>query len=229
MKIAVIGTGMVGRAFASRLTGLGHEVVVGTRDVAQTLARTEPDWLGNPPYAVWQQSNPGVRLASFADAAAQGEVVFNATLGAVSLEALKAAGAPNLAGKVLVDVALPLDFSEGMPPLLSVANTDSLGEQIQLAFPEARVVKTLTPMLADTMIEPGRLPGEHNVFLAGDDAGAKETATGLLRAFGWPQDAAIDLGGIKSARGIEMYSRLFFTLADTFGDFHFNIAVVRQK
>ncbi|GAA1650597.1 NADPH-dependent F420 reductase [Actinoplanes couchii] len=229
MKIAVIGTGMVGRAFASRFTGLGHEVVVGTRDVEQTLACTEPDWLGNPPYAIWQQSNPGVRLATFADAAASADVVINATSGAFSLEALHAAGAGNLAGKPLIDVALPLDMSEGMPPLLSVANTDSLGEQIQRIFGEAQVVKTLTPMLADTMVDPSRLGSAHNVFLAGADAAAKETVLGLLRELGWPQDAAIDLGGIKGARGIEMYSRLFFTLSETFGDFDFSIAVVRQK
>jgi 8-hydroxy-5-deazaflavin:NADPH oxidoreductase len=155
--------------------------------------------------------------------------VVNATAGASSLVALEAAGATNLAGKVVIDIALPLDFSQGMPPLLLAANTDSLGEQIQRAFPGARVVETLNTVFMDVMIEPTRLPGRHNVFLAGDDTGAKETVRGLLREFGWPEKAILDLGGIQAARSTEIYMPLYFTLSGALGTFDFKIAVVRAQ
>jgi len=159
MKIAVLGSGMVGRALASRLVGLGHEVVIGTRDEEITLARTEPDAMGQAPYAEWQHANPAVRLVRFSDAAAHGELVINATAGASSLAALDQAGAANLAGKIIVELANALSFSQGRPPLLSVANTDSLGEQIQRAYSDARVVKALNTVAAAVMIDPGRVPG----------------------------------------------------------------------
>jgi predicted dinucleotide-binding enzyme len=227
MKIAVIGTGMVGRAFAGRLASLGHDVVVGTRDVEQTLARVEPDAKGIKPFAQWQQEHPQVRLLSFAEAGAHGEVVLNATAGAQSLAAMQAVGAANLAGKVLVDLAVPLDYSQGRPPKLYLANTDSLGEQLQRAFPETQVVKTLNTMFVEVMIDPARVPGRHNVFVAGDDAAAKATVTRLLGEFGWPEDAVIDLGGIQAARTTEMFVPLFFQLAGALGTYDFNIAVVR--
>ncbi|MFF4714485.1 NADPH-dependent F420 reductase [Streptomyces eurythermus] len=226
MKIAVLGTGMVGRAIAGRLSTLGHDVVMGTRDVERALAHTE-DRPGSDSFAQWQQAHPEVRLTTLADAAAQGEVVVNATHGAASLNALEATGAANLAGKVLLDIGNPLDVSQGMPPRLTVANTDSLGEQIQRAYPEARVVKSLNTMNAEIMIDPSRLPGHHNVFVSGEDAGAKETVMGLLREFGWPDEAIIDLGGIKTARAVEMYGELLFAVAAATGTFHFNIGIVR--
>jgi predicted dinucleotide-binding enzyme len=218
---------MVGRALAGRLAGLGHDVVIGTRDVERTLGRTEPDAMGTPPYAEWQHDNPDVRLLPFPAAGARGEVIVNATLGAYAMAALEATGAANLAGKILLDLALPLDFSGGMPPRLTIANTDSLGEQIQRAFPDARVVKTLNTVFKDVMIEPARIPGHHSIFVAGDDASAKETVTGLLGDFGWPEDSVIDLGGIQSARATEMYMQLYFTLAHELDTFEFNIALVR--
>lgn len=226
MKIAVLGTGMVGRALAARLAGLGHDVVIGTRDVDQTLARTEPDAMGNPPYAQWQEEQPDVRLVPFADAGAHGEIVVNATSGEGSLAALEAVGAANLAGKIIADVANPLDFSAGFPPSLSVVNTDSLGEQIQRAFPDAQVVKTLNTMNAYVMVDPSRVPGEHSVFVVGESATAKDTVKGLLREFGWKDDAILDLGGIRSARGTEMYLPLWLSLMQTLGSGDFNIKVV---
>jgi predicted dinucleotide-binding enzyme len=227
MKIAVIGTGMVGRALAGRLAGLGHDVVIGTRDVKQTLARTETDLMGSPPYAVWQQGHRTVRLLPLPDAGAHGEVIINATAGAVSLEALDAIGASNLAGKVLVDLAIPLDLSQGLPPKILYANTDSLGERIQRAFPDVRVVKTLNTVFFQVMIEPSRVPGRHSIFVSGEDRAAKETVRGLLRQFGWPAEAIIDLGGIEAARATEMYMQLYFLLHRSLGTFDFNIAVVR--
>jgi predicted dinucleotide-binding enzyme len=227
MKIAVLGTGIVGRTLAGRLSELGHEVTVGTRDPAATLARTEPDQMGNPPYGRWQAQHAAVQLAPLADAAAEAEVVVNATAGGTSLAALDAAGATNLAGKVLVDVANPLDFSQGMPPILSPSNTDSLGEQIQRAHPQARVVKTLNTMSATVMVDPARLPDSHEVFVAGDDQAAKETVRDLLRQLGWPDEHIRDLGGIRAARGLEMYLALWLSLFGTLGTSEFNLKLVR--
>jgi hypothetical protein len=227
MKVAVLGTGAVGKALAGKLAGLGHEVTVGTRDPEATLARDEPDVFGNPPFSVWRKERPEVGLASFREAGAQAEVIVNATSGAGSLEALEAAGEENLADKVLIDVTNPLDYSQGMPPTLLVSNTDSLGEQIQRRFAEARVVKTLNTMNCEVMVDPGKVPGEHDVFLCGEDDGAKQQVAELLRSFGWPAERIIDLGGISSARGTEMYLALWLRLWGAVGTGYFNIAVVR--
>ena len=227
MKIAVLGTGMVGRAVAARLSELGHDVVIGTRDVAATRARTEQDGMGNPPFAQWQESRPTIRLVPFAEAGAHGELVVNATSGDGSLPALRAAGSDNLAGKVVLDIANPLDFSQGFPPVLSVANTDSLGEQIQRAFPDAHVVKSLNTMNAQVMVDPSRVPGDHTVFVAGEDTSAKDVVRGLLAELGWKQDNIVDLGGIRAARGTEMYLPLWLSLWGTLGTGDFNISVVR--
>lgn len=203
MKIAVLGTGMVGRTLAAKLASLGHDVTVGTRDPQQTLARKEKDQMGNAGYAEWAQANPAIQLARLADAAAQGEVVVNALSGGATLDALRAAGEANLADKILIDIANPLDFSKGMPPSLFVCNTDSLGEQIQKALPRTKVVKTLNIVNAYIMVEPSLVKsGELSMLLSGNDAAAKATVTKLLQDFGWKD--VIDLGDITTARGTEM-------------------------
>ncbi|GER92185.1 hypothetical protein KDW_63470 [Dictyobacter vulcani] len=115
MKFGVIGTGIVGRTLAAKLAELNHEVMVGTRDVATTLARTELDGYGNPSFSTWQQQHTQIQLGTFAQAAAFGEIVLNATSGGSSLEALKLAGNAAFNGKILIDVANPLDFSRGLP------------------------------------------------------------------------------------------------------------------
>jgi predicted dinucleotide-binding enzyme len=202
MKIAVLGTGPVGQTVAAKLSELGHSVFVGTRDPAATLARTEPDMFGNPPFKVWRDKHLRIEIGTFAQAAAHGEMVVNSTSGTGSMEALKAAG-ENLNDKILIDIANPLDFSKGMPPSLTVCNTDSLGEQIQRAFPRAKVVKTLNTMNAYLMVGPQKLAnGDHTVFVSGNDLAAKEGVMGLLKSFGW-QDI-VDLGDITTARGTEM-------------------------
>ena len=225
MNIAVLGTGMVGQAIAGRLHDLGHSVVVGTRDPRATLARTEPDQMGNPPFSAWHGAHPGVELATFADAAAGAELVVNASSGAVTLEVLEQAGADNLAGKVLVDVANPLDFSAGFPPTLSVKDTDSLGEQVQRAFPQARVVKALNTLNASLMVEPRSLGQSSTVFVSGEDADAKATVVDLLESFG--HDDVIDLGGLETARGTEMLLPIWLRLMGTLGTAQFNFKVVR--
>jgi predicted dinucleotide-binding enzyme len=225
MKYAVLGTGTVGRAVAGRLAELGHDVTVGTRDPAATLARTEPDGMGNPPYAAWAAEHPGVTLATFADAAAGAEVVIHAGSGVAALDLLASAGADNLAGKVVVDISNPLDFSAGFPPTLFVKDTDSLGEQVQRAFPEARVVKTLNTLTAELMVHPDRLPESSSVFLSGDDPEAKEVVTEMLTSFGHTD--VIDLGDITTARGAEMLLPVWLRLMGSLGTATFNFKIVR--
>jgi 8-hydroxy-5-deazaflavin:NADPH oxidoreductase len=226
MRLGILGTGTVGKTIAARLAGLGHEVVIGTREPAETMARTEPDAYGNPPFSAWQEEHPEVRLGTFAEAAAHGEMVLNATAGAVSLEALEQAGEDNLNAKILIDVANPLDFSKGMPPTLLVSNTDSLGEQIQQRFPEAKVVKTLHTVNAYLMVDPAQLAAtDHTVFVSGDDAEAKAAVTELLRSFGWTD--IIDLGDISTARGTEMLLPIWVRLFGVLQKPIFNFKIVR--
>ena len=225
MKIAVLGTGTVGRAIAARLHELDHSVVVGTRDPAATLARSEPDGMGNPPFSAWHVAHPGIEVATFAEAAAGAELVVNASSGAVALDVLGLAGADNLAGKVLVDISNPLDFSRGFPPTLFVKDTDSLGEQIQRAFPETKVVKTLNTLTASLMVDPRSLGESSTIFVSGDDGQAKAAVVSLLETFG--HDDVIDLGPLETARGAEMLLPLWLRLMGTLGTGTFNFKVVR--
>jgi predicted dinucleotide-binding enzyme len=224
--LGILGTGVVGKMLAARLAGLGHEVMVGTRNPEQTLSRTEPDAYGNPPFSAWQEEHPEVKLGIFEEAATHGEMVVNATAGGVSLEALELAGEDNMNGKILIDVSNPLDFSRGMPPTLSVSNTDSLGEQIQRRFPEARVVKTLHTMNAHLMVDPAQLAEtDHTVFVSGNDAEAKQAVTELLESFGWTD--VIDLGDITTARGTEMMLPVWLRLFSALQKPIFNFKIVR--
>jgi len=206
MKIAVLGTGMVGNAIASKLVVLGHEVMMGSRTADNAKA------------AAWTQTTGARGLAgTFADAAVFGELVFNCTNGASSLAALSAAGAANLEGKIVVDVANVL------APNLQAS--ESLGEQIQKAFPRAKVVKTLNTVNCEIMVNPQKLPGSHTVFLSGNDQDAKRMIHELLRTFGWTD--TIDLGDIATARATESYLPLWLSLWKQLGTSTFNINVVR--
>ena len=216
MRIGILGTGMVGQALAAKLAEGGYEVVVGTRDPAATLARDEPDGYGNPPFRVWHAQHPDVKLGTFADAAAHGELVVNATAGATSVDALRLAGEANLDGKVLVDIANALDFSRGMPPSLLVANTDSLAEQLQRDLPAVRVVKALNTMNALVMANPRQLA----------DGEAKALVTRLLtEGFGWGD--VIDLGDLTAARATEMVLPIWLRLMGALQTPMFNLKVVR--
>ena len=226
MKIGVLGTGVVGRTLAGRLAGLGHEVVVGTRDPDATLARTGPDRQGTPPYAQWQEQNPAVPLVALAAAGADADVLVNATAGGASVDALTAAGVAERDGLVVLDVANPLRFSADGPSL-SVVNDDSLAETLQRAFPDARVVKSLNTMNVRVMVDPDRVPGDHVVFVAGDDASAKETVAGLLGELGWTADRVVDLGGLRGARGTEMFVLLWWSMTQTYRTSDLNISVDR--
>ena len=203
MRIGVLGTGMVGQTLGSRLAEVGHEVRTGSRTAGKEGA------------------------VAFADAAAFGEVIFNCTAGDGSIDALRAAGEANLTDKVLIDVSNPLDHSSGGMPTLFVSNIDSLGERIQRAFPEARVVKSLQTMNCEIMAKPARVPGDHVVFVCGDDVAAKKQATALLGDFGWPPERVIDLGDIEAARGTEMYVALWLRIWQAVGTLDFNISIAR--
>jgi 8-hydroxy-5-deazaflavin:NADPH oxidoreductase len=216
MKIGVLGTGIVGRTIGTRLVGLGHQVVMGSRTADNVHAQEWAAGIG-----------VGASFGTFADAGANAELFFNCTIGTGSIDALGAVGADRLGGKVVVDVANPLDFSKGMPPSLWVCNADSLGEQIQRAFPDALVVKTLNTMNCEVMVDPSSLPGDHDVFVSGNDEGAKAQVKQLLESFGWGEDHIIDLGDITTSRGPEMYLPLWLELYGALGTGAFNIKVTR--
>jgi predicted dinucleotide-binding enzyme len=226
MKIAVLGTGMVGQAVAAKLSDLGHETTIGTRDPQATLARTEPDGMGNPPFSAWHAEHSAVRLATFAEAAELADLVVNATNGGVSIEVLNQAGAANLAGNVLLDIANPLDFSQGFPPSLFVKDTDSLAETIQRAFPDVKVVKALNTMTAALMVNPGLAAGgDHSVFVSGNDEAAKQTVIDLLKSIGHTD--VIDLGDLSTARGTEMLLPIWLRLMGALGTPMFNFKIAR--
>lgn len=226
MNISILGTGVVGRAHAARLSELGHAVVLGTRSVEETRANTKADAMGNIPLPEWLDEYPSVRLAVFADAVSESEVVFNALKGEVALATL-ASLKQSLAGKILVDIANPLDFSRGMPPSLSVCNTDSLGEQIQRALPETRVVKAFNTINAALQVHPMTLSeGDHHLFMSGDNPDAKKTVSDIARSYGWRH--IIDVGDITTARGTEMLLPIWLRLWSALGTPSFNFKVVKE-
>jgi predicted dinucleotide-binding enzyme len=219
MKITVLGTGMVGNAIATKLVKVGHQVMMGSRNANSDAGR---EWL----HSVGGKA----QIGTFADAAKFGEFVFDCTNGANSLAALRQAGAANLNAKILIQVGNPLDASKGMPASLTVCNTDSLGEQVQREFPDVRVVKALNTLNCDIMIDPSRVPGDHDLFICGNDTEAKrEVANRLCEWFGWKPSNIIDLGDISNSRGTEMFLPLWMRLWGVLGTPHFNIHVVRGK
>ncbi len=200
MRVGILGAGPVGQTLAAKLRGLGHAVSIGTR-------------------------TPREGAVSYADAAAPAELLINATSGHVSLDALEAAGSKNLAGKVLVDVSNALDFSNGFPPTVGVSIDDSVAERIQRAYPDARVVKTLNTVNNDVMTDPSKVPGDHVLFVCGNDEGARSQVVELLGSFGWPGERIVDLGDITGARAAELYVVLWVRLMSSLGSPHFNISL----
>ena len=227
MKIAILGTGSVGQALAGRLSELGNEVVIGTRDVAASMARTTPDGWGNPAIGTWITDNLAVKLVTFTEAAAFSDgIIIHAMNGGAAIESLEMTNEADLEGKILVDITNPLDFSKGFPPTLFVSNTDSLGEQIQAKFPALKVVKTLNTMSNPVMINPSSVAGDHTVFVSGNDDSAKAKVKEMLNDFGWADKNIYDLGDISTARGTEMilplWVRIFGKSQSPFFNFHVN-------
>jgi predicted dinucleotide-binding enzyme len=211
MRIAVLGTGVVGRTLAPALARIGHEVAVGTRSPEQTSARDD-----------WELEQ---ELVAYGDVGRR-DLVVNATNGQASLTVLRAVGADALRGTVLLDVANPLDFSRGFPPSLTVKDTDSLAEQIQRELPDALVAKSLNTVNAAVMVDPGRVGADTTMFLASDHAPARKRGRGLLEQLGW-QDV-VEFEELSAARGMEMWLPLWVRLMGRLGTADFNLKLVRQ-
>ncbi|WNJ16651.1 NAD(P)-binding domain-containing protein [Pontibacter sp. G13] len=219
MKIAVLGSGNVGQTIGSRLIELGYEVVMGTRNIQNEKAQ---HWVA-------QHTAQVASHTIFETAAQQAEnIVFNCTNGSHTLEALHMTTAEALAGKILVDLSNSLDFSQGMPPTLLVQNKDSLGEQIQREFPEARVIKSLNTLNAKLMLNPRNLNESHMVFLSGNEPAAKTQFGILLQKAGWEPHEIVDLGDISSSRGPEMFLPLWLRIYQSIGTADFNIKIVKS-
>jgi predicted dinucleotide-binding enzyme len=217
MKIAVLGTGMVGNTIGTKLVQLGHQVMMGSRTANSDAGQK---WL--------RSVDNKAQTGTFADTATFGEMIFDCTNGANSLAALRQAGSANLSGKILISVSNPLDASKGMPMTLTVCNTDSLGEQIQKEFPDTRVVKVLNTVNCEVMVQPSLVPGNHNLFICGNDTAARDEVTGWLSEwFGWKSGNIIDLGDITGARGMEMLMPIWMRLYGIFGHPRFNFHIVK--
>jgi predicted dinucleotide-binding enzyme len=214
MRIGIIGTGIVGSTLGTKLVQLDYEVKMGSRTSNNEKA---VEWV--------KSAGANASHGTFADASFL-EIVFNCTSGSISVEALEMAGTQNLKGKVLVDVANSLDFSKGMPPTLTIVNTDSVGEQIQRTFPEAKVVKSLNTVAAPVMVNPMIIPGEHDIFVAGNDQQAKAQVQKILGEFGW--NSVIDLGDISASRGTEMWLALWVRIMMKYQSPMFNLHIHRQ-
>lgn len=201
MKVGVFGTGMVGKTIAARLIALGDEVQVGSRTA-------------------------GEGKVTYREAAQFAEIIFNCTSGQGALEALQMAGAEHLKGKTVIDISNPLVTLPGKPPTLFTGLDDSLGERLQAAFPDAKIVKTLNTVNAAVMVDPGKLAnGDHTMFVAGNDIDAKSSVAGILRSFGWKD--VVDVGDITASRALESYLLLWVRLWSTLKTPNFSVKLVR--
>jgi predicted dinucleotide-binding enzyme len=215
MKVAVLGTGSVGETIGSKLISLGHEVKMGSRSATHEKG------------TAWAAAAGGkASLGTFADAASFGELAFNCTSGFGSIPALTAAAA-GLEGKIVIDIANPLDFSKGFPPTLFTGNTDSLGEQAQRTLPGSKVVKALNHVTAALMVDAQRVAaGDHDALISGNDGEAKAAVSKILKEwFGWQR--VVDLGDITTARGTESFLALWVRLYGALKTPDFNIKIMR--
>jgi len=230
MKAGIFGTGNVGQTIASKLVSLGYEVMIGTRDVNEARSRTATDNYGGPGFGTWLLSNPKIKLGTFAETASFGDLLVNATSGSGSVKAFKSAKTDDLKNKVVIDIANPLDFSKGMPPSLipSLSNTNSLGEELQKEFPQAKIVKTLNTMWCGLMVNPGMIGGGNHVnYLCGNDNEAKQKVKELLIKMGWKEDSLLDLGDITNSRGTEAVLLIWLRVWGKTGTGAFNFNIVR--
>lgn len=222
MKIAVLGTGGVGRTIASALYK-NHEVRLGSRDPKESLARLNK--AGESDVALWSNAHPKADLLSYNDACDGADLIVNCTPGMQSVAVLKSISGEFVNGKTLLDIANPLDFSNDFPPVLTPGNSDSLGEEIQRTFPEIRVVKSLNTMNAGLMVNPKSLAGNHNVFVSGNSNEAKAQVKGILAEFGWQENQILDLGDISTARGTEQLLPIWLRLWQSLGTVNFNFNI----
>lgn len=189
-RVGVLGTGEVGRRLAAGFKDRGYQVMIGSRDSGKSELR---DWLS--------ADGRGIEVGTFAEAGAYGEVIVLAVLGAAAEEVIAEAGAQKFTGKVVIDAMNPLDFSGGFPPKLSISGDDSLGERVQRALPDAKVVKAFNTIGNPYFVDPSFSEGKPTMLIAGDDEGAKGTVSDVLKDFGWSD--IIDIGGIEGSRELE--------------------------
>jgi 8-hydroxy-5-deazaflavin:NADPH oxidoreductase len=227
MKIAILGTGMVGQGLALALQAKSHEVMIGTRDVAASLANTQPSAYGMPSFGVWHKDHKGIRVATFAEAAQFGDLLINASNGGAALQVLSLAKLDTVGNKVLIDVSNDLDASKGMPPMSRSSDVAGagLGERIQAAYPSLRVVKTLNTMNVQIMVNPASVPGDSTVFMSGNDVQAKKIVEEILQSFGWKD--ILDLGDISSSRSVEMLLPVWLRAMGVIGHATFNFKIAR--
>jgi predicted dinucleotide-binding enzyme len=190
MRVGVLGTGEVGRRLAQGFRSRGHQVMIGSRDSDKPELR---EWLSGEGAG----SDPG----TFAQAAAHGELLVLAVLGNAAEEVIAEAGPENFSGKVVIDATNPLDFSGGFPPKLSISGEDSLGERVQRALPDAKVVKAFNTIGNPYFVDPSFSEGQPTMLIAGNDEAAKHTVGDVLADFGWSD--TVDLGGIEGSRELE--------------------------
>lgn len=230
MNIAVIGTGAVGQTMAKKFADLGHTVFMGTRNVKESLNRRDTDAWGTPGIGSWIKEHPEINLVTFKQAAEKGNdlIVFGIS-GMAAMDALNTIGEDLLKDRIMIDISNPLDFSNGFPPTLFICNTESLGEKIQNAFPDLKVVKTLNSISHPLMTHPQMIDGDHIVFLCGNDIGAKRKVTDILESFGWKPHNVVDLGDITNARGTEMILPLWLRLMGKYQSPLFNINLVKSS
>jgi predicted dinucleotide-binding enzyme len=190
MNVGVLGRGVVGQRLAAAFNERGHDVMIGTRDPSNEELQS---WLAG--------EGAGIRAGTLGDVAAFGELLVIAVLGNAAEDAISQAGPERFAGKVVIDATNPLDFSQGPPPRLSISGHDSLGEHIQRAIPDAKVVKAFNTIGNMYFADPTFAEGHATMFIAGDDEGAKATVGEILESFGWPPP--VDIGGIEGSRELE--------------------------
>jgi len=229
MKVVILGTGNVGQTLAEKLISLDHEVIMGTRNVEATLDRKSSDNSGELSFGEWHYKNEKVNLMTFKDAVGEGEIIINALHGAAVIPVIQSCNLSDFDNKILMDIANPLDFSQGYPPALlpGLHNTNSLGEEIQKALPKSKVVKTLNTMWCGVMVNPAMINrGAHQNYICGNDKGAKETVTDLLVSFGWSKEYIMDLGDITNARGTESILLIWMRIYGIRGSGVFNMKIV---
>jgi 8-hydroxy-5-deazaflavin:NADPH oxidoreductase len=233
MKIAIFGTGMVGQTLAAALVSKGHSIIIGTRDVQKSLATSAPNGFGMPAFGTWWKANTQIntqlQIATFAEAAANTELLINATSGAVVIDILKNVPKSSYDKKVMIDAANALDFSKGMPPRVSIVDTAgaSIGERLQEAYPGLKVVKALNTITAFAMLNPSLVPGgDSTLFMCGNDADAKATVLSLLQSYGWKD--VIDLGDISNSGATELMMPVWLRIWGKLGQTTvFNYKIVR--
>lgn len=222
MKIAILGTGTVAQSLSEKFIELEYDVTLGTKNPQETKGRTTPNQVTGVSFSDWYKVNSKVKLSRFANVTQDVGLVINATQGTESLQVLNQIGKESLKGKILLDIANPFDASKGV---MTICNTDSLGEQIQAAFPDTKVVKSFNTMNAYIMTHPNSIPGNHNVFISGNDEYAKSVVKDLFKTIGWKENNIIDLGDISTARGTELLLPIGLRLYGVFGHSNFNFHI----